>query len=142
MMATAAAATPLDLLAFYASTVYYRRELKRRLMWIDESDHDYVAPSPQIGSASGGDWSCDECGVDHTPQRRNGPRGARTMCNACGLRWIKRERRTGKAPPAVPRGPRVKKCERSGTCYESVLDANDYAEWVANGKRGDPLLKK
>lgn len=138
-MAAAAAATPLDLLAFYASTVYYRRELKR-LMWIDETDHDYVAPSP-IGSEPG-DWSCDECGVDHTPQRRNGPRGARTMCNACGLRWIKRQRRAGKAPPAVPRGPRVKKCARSGTCYESVLDEEDYAEWVANGKRGDPLRVK
>jgi hypothetical protein len=70
-------------------------------------------------------WTCEGCHTDETPQRRRGPSGAKTMCNACGLRWIKRQRREGAAPPAVPRGPLVKKCATFGTCYETVL-GEDY----------------
>lgn len=40
-------------------------------------------------------WRCSSCPAAVTPQRRFGPRGPGTLCNACGLKW-------GKAR-AVPR---------------------------------------
>lgn len=33
------------------------------------------------------DWSCEWCGTNTTPQRRHGPKGKHSMCNACGQRY-------------------------------------------------------
>ncbi|KAL6050016.1 white collar 2 type of transcription factor [Balamuthia mandrillaris] len=35
---------------------------------------------------------CQECGTTETPEWRNGARGPRTLCNACGLRYAKKVR--------------------------------------------------
>ncbi|CAN6460273.1 unnamed protein product [Victoria cruziana] len=37
---------------------------------------------------------CATCATTHTPLWRNGPNGAKTLCNACGIRFKKEERRT------------------------------------------------
>ncbi|KAF8692995.1 hypothetical protein HU200_039363 [Digitaria exilis] len=47
---------------------------------------------PQLaGGASAapvaGDRRCSHCGVNKTPQWRAGPEGAKTLCNACGVRY-------------------------------------------------------
>ncbi|KAM0862946.1 hypothetical protein ACQ4PT_044932 [Festuca glaucescens] len=45
---------------------------------------------PQLLSASPpaqGDRRCSHCGVQKTPQWRAGPEGAKTLCNACGVRF-------------------------------------------------------
>lgn len=34
-----------------------------------------------------GDRRCSHCGVQKTPQWRAGPEGAKTLCNACGVRY-------------------------------------------------------
>ncbi|CAO2043178.1 unnamed protein product [Urochloa humidicola] len=34
-----------------------------------------------------GDRRCSHCGVNKTPQWRAGPEGAKTLCNACGVRY-------------------------------------------------------
>ncbi|CAL5015682.1 unnamed protein product [Urochloa decumbens] len=34
-----------------------------------------------------GDRRCSHCGVNKTPQWRAGPAGAKTLCNACGVRY-------------------------------------------------------
>jgi len=41
------------------------------------------------GGASGAAWRCVWCsrGLDQTPRARAGPDGAKTLCNACGLRY-------------------------------------------------------
>ncbi|CAL5056869.1 unnamed protein product [Urochloa decumbens] len=39
-----------------------------------------LAPAP-------GDRRCSHCGVNKTPQWRAGPEGAKTLCNACGVRY-------------------------------------------------------
>ena len=41
------------------------------------------------GGASGAAWRCAWCsrGLDQTPRARAGPDGAKTLCNACGLRY-------------------------------------------------------
>ncbi|XP_010514859.1 PREDICTED: GATA transcription factor 14-like [Camelina sativa] len=40
------------------------------------------------------DKSCTHCGTRNTPMWREGPRGPRTLCNACGVRY-----RTGRLYP-------------------------------------------
>ncbi|WVZ74413.1 hypothetical protein U9M48_022596 [Paspalum notatum var. saurae] len=46
---------------------------------------------PQFAGASAasvqGDRRCSHCGVQKTPQWRAGPEGAKTLCNACGVRY-------------------------------------------------------
>jgi len=37
--------------------------------------------------AAQGDRRCSHCGVQKTPQWRAGPVGAKTLCNACGVRY-------------------------------------------------------
>jgi hypothetical protein len=36
------------------------------------------------------DWSCAECSTNITPQRRAGPGGINSLCNACGLKYFKK----------------------------------------------------
>ncbi|WVZ86559.1 hypothetical protein U9M48_033318 [Paspalum notatum var. saurae] len=44
---------------------------------------------PAAGGAqpAPGDRRCSHCGVQKTPQWRAGPEGAKTLCNACGVRY-------------------------------------------------------
>ena len=35
---------------------------------------------------------CTECGTNESPEWRKGPTGAKTLCNACGLRYAKRKK--------------------------------------------------
>lgn len=38
------------------------------------------------------------CGRTDSPEWRKGPRGPKTLCNACGLRWAKRSKRSDDVP--------------------------------------------
>jgi hypothetical protein len=40
-----------------------------------------------MGSPTPSDRRCSHCGVQKTPQWRAGPEGAKTLCNACGVRY-------------------------------------------------------
>ncbi|KAL2860725.1 GATA transcription factor LreB [Aspergillus lucknowensis] len=40
-----------------------------------------------------GEYRCVACGTSDSPEWRKGPDGPKTMCNACGLRWAKREKK-------------------------------------------------
>jgi hypothetical protein len=47
-------------------------------------------PAVQTGGAPGGSQfqrRCSHCQVQKTPQWRTGPMGAKTLCNACGVRF-------------------------------------------------------
>ncbi|GJN21713.1 hypothetical protein PR202_gb09219 [Eleusine coracana subsp. coracana] len=44
------------------------------------AQHDVSGPAT-------GDRRCSHCGVQKTPQWRAGPEGAKTLCNACGVRY-------------------------------------------------------
>jgi len=48
------------------------------------ASHQFRAASPAAGP---GDRRCSHCGVQKTPQWRAGPEGAKTLCNACGVRY-------------------------------------------------------
>ncbi|CAM0945032.1 unnamed protein product [Alopecurus aequalis] len=50
----------------------------------------HFPPHLSAGAASPpvqGDRRCSHCGVQKTPQWRAGPEGAKTLCNACGVRF-------------------------------------------------------
>lgn len=36
---------------------------------------------------------CTDCGTADSPEWRKGPNGPKTLCNACGLRWSKKEKK-------------------------------------------------
>ncbi|RCV34745.1 hypothetical protein SEVIR_7G193800v4 [Setaria viridis] len=52
----------------------------------------HLPPNPSAAGAvasqpAPGDRRCSHCGVQKTPQWRAGPEGAKTLCNACGVRY-------------------------------------------------------
>ncbi|CAN6354231.1 unnamed protein product [Urochloa humidicola] len=49
------------------------------------------------------DRRCANCGTSSTPLWRNGPRGPKSLCNACGIRFKKEERRAA-ATAAMDQG--------------------------------------
>ncbi|PWY80677.1 hypothetical protein BO70DRAFT_362624 [Aspergillus heteromorphus CBS 117.55] len=40
-----------------------------------------------------GEYMCTDCGTSDSPEWRKGPEGPKSLCNACGLRWAKKEKR-------------------------------------------------
>ena len=42
------------------------------------------------------EYVCADCGTLDSPEWRKGPRGPKTLCNACGLRWAKKEKKDKK----------------------------------------------
>ncbi|PHU25027.1 putative GATA transcription factor 22 [Capsicum chinense] len=47
---------------------------------------------------------CANCDTTSTPLWRNGPRGPKSLCNACGIRYKKEERRASAAAVATANG--------------------------------------
>ncbi|KAL3640463.1 hypothetical protein CASFOL_015431 [Castilleja foliolosa] len=66
-------------------------------------------PPPSKGHRSGGDTllarRCANCDTTSTPLWRNGPRGPKSLCNACGIRYKKEERRAIAAAANGNTGP-------------------------------------
>ncbi|OTA04325.1 hypothetical protein A9Z42_0048940 [Trichoderma parareesei] len=50
------------------------------------------------------EYVCTDCGTLDSPEWRKGPSGPKTLCNACGLRWAKKEKKRNSAgtPLAKP----------------------------------------
>ncbi|TQV96250.1 hypothetical protein V2A60_003324 [Cordyceps javanica] len=57
------------------------------------------------------EYVCTDCGTLDSPEWRKGPSGPKTLCNACGLRWAKKEKKrsklnSGSQPtPSIDFGP-------------------------------------
>ncbi|KFH41821.1 Cutinase gene palindrome-binding protein-like protein [Hapsidospora chrysogenum ATCC 11550] len=50
------------------------------------------------------EYVCTDCGTLDSPEWRKGPNGPKTLCNACGLRWAKKEKKkhsTHHHPPPI-----------------------------------------
>lgn len=45
------------------------------------------------------EYVCTDCGTLDSPEWRKGPGGPKTLCNACGLRWAKKEKRKSISRP-------------------------------------------
>ncbi|XP_074301500.1 GATA transcription factor 19-like [Silene latifolia] len=68
------------------------------------SSNSTPKPSPSNGGSGGGSSGdplfgrrCSNCDTTSTPLWRNGPRGPKSLCNACGIRFKKEERRAAAA---------------------------------------------
>lgn len=46
---------------------------------------------------------CSECHVVDPPEWRKGPKGPKTLCNACGLRWAKKSRKESQQRKSISR---------------------------------------
>ncbi|RAR12266.1 blue light regulator 2 [Stemphylium lycopersici] len=44
------------------------------------------------------EYVCTDCGTLDSPEWRKGPNGPKTLCNACGLRWAKKEKKKQAGP--------------------------------------------
>jgi len=49
------------------------------------------------------DRHCENCGVTDTPEWRRGPTGPHTLCNACGIHYLKKSKRLKKEPSPLRR---------------------------------------
>ncbi|KAI1827139.1 hypothetical protein F4861DRAFT_529411 [Xylaria intraflava] len=47
------------------------------------------------------EYVCTDCGTLDSPEWRKGPSGPKTLCNACGLRWAKKEKKKNNANGAA-----------------------------------------
>lgn len=54
-----------------------------------------TAPVRRTGKLVSG-RTCVECGATQTPQWREGPAGPKTLCNACGVRYVRAQQRANK----------------------------------------------
>ncbi|KAK8497502.1 hypothetical protein V6N13_053251 [Hibiscus sabdariffa] len=68
----------------------------------NKSAHGYSQQSMKASSSSSGNdpllaRRCANCDTTSTPLWRNGPRGPKSLCNACGIRFKKEERRASAA---------------------------------------------
>ncbi|KAL5511317.1 WC2 [Sanghuangporus vaninii] len=78
---------------------------------------------------NGQQYVCVTCGRTDSPEWRKGPRGPKTLCNACGLRWAKRSKRTDDVPiPYVQ--------TQSGTREGGGFDGNSSSGSSGRSARG------
>ncbi|KAL4811264.1 hypothetical protein BDV18DRAFT_128997 [Aspergillus unguis] len=52
-----------------------------------------VVPENEPRKRLKGEYKCADCGTSDSPEWRKGPDGPKTLCNACGLRWAKLEKK-------------------------------------------------
>uniref|UniRef100_A0A0D9V3T2 GATA-type domain-containing protein n=1 Tax=Leersia perrieri TaxID=77586 RepID=A0A0D9V3T2_9ORYZ len=62
--------------------------------------HDMSGPGGGAAAAASAPRRCANCDTTSTPLWRNGPRGPKSLCNACGIRYKKEERRAAAAAVA------------------------------------------
>ncbi|EXJ87317.1 hypothetical protein A1O3_04276 [Capronia epimyces CBS 606.96] len=58
----------------------------------NEARYSY-ADKRQKKVKSADEYVCTDCGTLDSPEWRKGPNGPKTLCNACGLRWAKKEKK-------------------------------------------------
>lgn len=83
-------------------------------------DKDGIRAAGAAGS-NGGDkkkklkmadeYVCTDCGTLDSPEWRKGPSGPKTLCNACGLRWAKKEKKKSSVSGTVAGMPTVDSVE-------------------------------
>lgn len=85
-----------------------RRRSVSNMCWdLLQSNQSHSSKSGK-GSSSSSDpllaRRCANCDTTSTPLWRNGPRGPKSLCNACGIRYKKEERKAAAATASVSSG--------------------------------------
>ncbi|KAJ9616714.1 white collar 2 type of transcription factor [Cladophialophora chaetospira] len=61
---------------------------------VDKADSRYSYTDKKHKKVKSADeYVCTDCGTLDSPEWRKGPNGPKTLCNACGLRWAKKEKK-------------------------------------------------
>ncbi|BCS27217.1 GATA transcription factor LreB [Aspergillus puulaauensis] len=60
---------------------------------IEQEQDQQAPPENEPRKRLKGEYQCADCGTSDSPEWRKGPGGPKTLCNACGLRWAKREKK-------------------------------------------------
>lgn len=72
------------------------------------------------------EYVCTDCGTLDSPEWRRGPSGPKTLCNACGLRWAKKEKK--KSGPGTGDGGGSNMTPSSGTAVIPGLKKSESNE--------------
>lgn len=74
-------------------------------------------------------FRCDWCFTDNTPERRSGPDGRRTLCNACGLRYYRVAKMEAiRAAAMAPLSESPEACRRRMSIDNLLNDDDDDAD--------------
>jgi PAS domain S-box-containing protein len=66
---------------------------------VDKADPRYAYSDKKHKKVKSADeYVCTDCGTLDSPEWRKGPNGPKTLCNACGLRWAKKEKKKTGGP--------------------------------------------
>ncbi|KAL3527108.1 hypothetical protein ACH5RR_011764 [Cinchona calisaya] len=91
-----------------------------------QSSHKSSRGNSSNSNSSGGDGllarRCANCDTTSTPLWRNGPKGPKSLCNACGIRFKKEERRASAA--AASNGPSGAPC--GGVDTQHMLNSSSW----------------
>lgn len=58
----------------------------------DGAEQEDKKKKPKKPRTDEGEFVCRDCGTVDSPEWRRGPLGPKTLCNACGLRWAKKNK--------------------------------------------------
>jgi len=82
---------------------------------IDKSESRYTYSDKKHKKVKSADeYVCTDCGTLDSPEWRKGPNGPKTLCNACGLRWAKKEKKRS-GPSADGATSNVNSATNTGT---------------------------
>lgn len=70
-----------------------RKKKARKMTSSAAHSDDNAGSSSGKAASSAPQYVCVTCGRTDSPEWRKGPLGAKTLCNACGLRWAKRNQK-------------------------------------------------
>ena len=102
---------------------------------VDKADARYsYADKKHKKVKSADEYVCTDCGTLDSPEWRKGPNGPKTLCNACGLRWAKKEKKKG--GPAVAEGTTVTAAANGTIAGKTVKDQSPV------GRDVPPLIKQ
>lgn len=85
------------------------------------------------------EYVCTDCGTLDSPEWRKGPNGPKTLCNACGLRWAKKEKkRAGPSPGPEAQGQNGQVGGNAGVSSPTVQSFKPLIS-TSSGQRGQPF---
>ncbi|OAP56196.1 hypothetical protein AYL99_09375 [Fonsecaea erecta] len=85
------------------------------------------------------EYVCTDCGTLDSPEWRKGPNGPKTLCNACGLRWAKKEKKRHAATDAVSSTAAGNASPAASNARTGEIEAADAASSMAVGN-DSPML--
>ncbi|KIY02224.1 uncharacterized protein Z520_02362 [Fonsecaea multimorphosa CBS 102226] len=108
---------------------------------IDKADARYsYADKKHKKVKSAEEYVCTDCGTLDSPEWRKGPNGPKTLCNACGLRWAKKEKKRHAATDALSSVAAGYASPAASTAKTGEVDTADATSSMAAVGNDSPML--